>query len=97
MRDMRQFYARPPVVLVLLLTMIIWSGCLKARVHFIFTRVDLHLAAAGRVASHHFIEKVCYMTKNVAPATSMNIADMVTYGIVGCIAVSFLVAFILWH
>ena len=54
---MRQFYARPPVVLVLLLTMI----------------------------------------KNVAPATSINIADMVTYGIVGCIALSFLVAFILWH
>lgn len=84
-------------MLVLLLTMIIWSGCSKARVHFIFTRVDLHLAAAGRVASHHFIEKVYYMTKNVAPATSINIADMVTYGIVGCIALSFLVAFILWH
>jgi hypothetical protein len=94
---MRQFCVRPPIALVLLLTMIIRSGCSKARVHFIFTCVDLHLAAAGRMASHHFIEKVCYMTKNVAPATSMNIADMVTYGIVGCIAVSFLVAFILWH
>ena len=94
---MRQFCARPPAALVLLLAMIIWSKCSKARVHFIFARVDLHLAAAGRVASHHFIEKVCYMTKNVAPATSMNIADMVTYGIVGCIVISFLVAFIMWH
>jgi hypothetical protein len=49
------------------------------------------------VASHRFIEKVCSMTKNVAPAASMNIADMVTYGIVGCIVLSFLVAFIMWH
>jgi hypothetical protein len=92
-RDLRQIRAPPPAALVLLLTMVI---CSKARVHFIFTRVDLHLAAAGRVASYHFIEKVCYMTKDVAPATSINIADMVTYGIVGCIALSFLVAFILW-
>ena len=94
---MRKFCARPPAALVLLLAMVIWSGARKRVFISFFARVDLHLAAAGRVASHHFIEKVCYMTKNVAPATSMNIADMVTYGIVGCIVVSFLVAFIMWH
>ena len=59
-----------------------------------FARDDLHSAAAGRVASHHFIEKVWDMTKNVAPSTAMSIADIVTYAIVGCLGLALVVAFI---
>jgi hypothetical protein len=48
----------------------------------------------GRVTPHRFIEKVMDMTKIIAPPQSRNIADIVTYGIVGCIFVAFVIAYI---
>jgi hypothetical protein len=70
---------------------------LKKALSFYFARDHLHGAAMGRVTPHHFIEKVLDMTKIIAPPHPMNMADRVTYGMVACVFVLAVIAFVYWQ